>query len=486
MKRRTVINGLAAAVAGTATGVGSTGAAHATSTAGQRTATTRAGLTFDPDAYTTLTATIATGGGPKTVTYRFYRAVPYVAAPVDVTYQSLNVSVPVAIDGAPVDATSAPILLANAIGGYMPSTVVNNTGVGTFGNSGLALAAGFVVVEPGARGRTLVGADGVYYGVAPAAIVDLKAAVRYVRLNHGRLPGDSRRIISSGTSAGGALSTLLAASGDSPLYARELAAIGAAPGSDAILAAAAYCPITDLDHADAAYEWCWGALPDPRVDPVISAELAAQFPGYLASLHLRGGSLNAGNYTEYLLRTFLEPAATAFLAALPEADRAAYLAAHPAIGWSDGRASFGWDDFVAHVGTRRKGAPAFDTLDLASPENNLFGRGTVRARHFTRYSLRKATGDPAAQLDPDLPLTLTMMNPMPFLQDRNPGRARHWWLRVGTKDTDSTPVIVGNLAANLRDLGDDVNAAMYWDAGHGANLDADAFIAWAARLGQKA
>ncbi|WP_244190629.1 hypothetical protein [Streptomyces caeruleatus] len=92
----------------------------------------------------------------------------------------------------------------------------------------LALAAGYVVVEPGARGRTLKNSAGEYYGVAPAAIVDLKAAVRYVRSNKGRIPGGVDRIVSSGTSAGGALSSLLGASGDSPLYDKYLKEIGAA------------------------------------------------------------------------------------------------------------------------------------------------------------------------------------------------------------------------------------------------------------------
>ncbi|KUN97608.1 hypothetical protein [Streptomyces caeruleatus] len=62
--------------------------------------------------------------------YRFYKAITYVRKPVDETYQSLNVSVPVKIDGTAVDATNAPILFANAVGGYMPSSVAEATGVG--------------------------------------------------------------------------------------------------------------------------------------------------------------------------------------------------------------------------------------------------------------------------------------------------------------------------------------------------------------------
>jgi Carboxylesterase family len=88
--------------------------------------------------------------------------------------------------------------------------------------------------------------NGKYYGKAPAAILDLKAAVRYIRYNKRRLPGNPDWIVTSGGSAGGALSTLLAASGDSSLYSGYLAQLGAADASDAIFASASYSPITDL------------------------------------------------------------------------------------------------------------------------------------------------------------------------------------------------------------------------------------------------
>lgn len=68
----------------------------------------------------------------------------------------------------------------------------------------------------------------------------------------------------------------------------------------------------------------------------------------------------------------------------------------------------------------------------------------------------------------------------PFLAKADPRRARHWWIRVGTKDSDTSLSVVGNLAAKPENLGDDVNASMYWDGGHGANEDAADFIQWIA------
>jgi acetyl esterase/lipase len=425
-------------------------------------------LAFDPDAYTMKTATI----DGKKVTYRFYRAVTYVAKPVDAAYQSLTVSVPLAIDDVAIYPFEAPILFANSVGGYLPSTVAGASEVGgppfmpgmpfnpggpmlpvglPVSNSRLALAAGYVVVEPGARGRTLVDAGGRYYGTAPAAIVDLKAAVRFVRFNAGRIPGDTDRIVSTGVSAGGALSALLGASGDNPRYDSYLAKLGAADASDAVFAAAAYCPITDLEHADAAYEWCWGANPLVSGEPVdqrVSQQLAAAFTGY--------PGVPAEDYREYLLDTYLRPAS--------------------------GRPGLTWAKYAAHVGARRKTVPAFDAFDLSSGENSEFGAGTIAARHFTRFSLRHATGNPHARLDDDIAAKLTLMNPMYFLERREPGRARHWWLRTGTRDTDTSLTVLANLALAARNAGGDVNARMYWDAGHGANEDPDAFLAWIAGL----
>ncbi|MFE7746749.1 subtype B tannase [Nocardia sp. NPDC057455] len=448
-------------------------------------------LAFDPGAFTVETKTVATFERDKKVTYQFYESVVYVAKPVDKAYQSLSVSVPVEIDGATIDASKAPILLSNSVGGYLSSSVTSrepDDGGARAKNRDLALAAGYVVVESGARGRDLVAPDGTYQGVAPAAIVDLKAAVRYLRHNSGRVPGNTDRIVATGVSAGGALSALLATSGDSGMYDRYLADLGAADASDAVFAAAPYCPITDLEHADMAYEWNWGANPlrPGELDAAASRELSTAFTEYQASLELRGkngfGRLTTGNYGSYLVRTYLAPAATAYLTALPDADRSSYLADNTWITWAGDRAEFAWPDFLAHVGARKKGVPAFDAFDLSSAENNEFGGGTVEARHFTLFSLRHATGDPAAQLDSDLPEKISMMNPMFFLRQRNPGRAKHWWIRVGTKDTDTALTIVSNLAASLENLGDDVDAAMYWDAGHGSNEDAADFIEWIGRV----
>jgi len=74
------------------------------------------------------------------------------------------------------------------------------------------------------------------------------------------------------------------------------------------------------------------------------------------------------------------------------------------------------------------------------------------------------------------------MNPMYFVTHKNPHRARYWFLRTGTNDTDTSPVILSNLATISRDVGDSVNEWLYWDAGHGAKNDPAAFIQWIGRV----
>ncbi|MFJ9629105.1 subtype B tannase [Streptomyces sp. NPDC101175] len=497
--------------------------ANASSDSGSSSLSSSDSLVFDPDAYTKLTTTVTdTNDKDHTVVYHFWKAITYVAEPVDATYQSLVVSVPVEIDGKAVDASDAPILLANSVGGYMPSSVATATGVGAGGMSGggaapsasastasnangntnatggatagnqlLALAAGYVVIEPGARGRTLKNSDGEYYGTAPAAIVDLKAAVRYIRSNKGRIPGDVERIVSAGTSAGGALSSLLGASGDSPAYDKYLKEIGAADASDAIFATGAWCPITDLEHADGAYEWNWGGndlSTGKLVDQTVSKALQAQFAEYQAGLKLRGlggfGPLNARNLDTYLVKQYLEPSATTYLAALSDSARATYLKANTFITWSGGKATFTWADFLTHVGARKKDAPAFDAFDLSAGENNEFGAGTTLARHFTAYGAKNdSTGLTTKRVASDIPAKLDLMNPMHHLAGKaNPNRSKHWWIRLGTKDSDTSLTVAANLAARLGDLGDDVNHLYYWDEGHGANTDPGDFITWIAQV----
>ncbi|HLO60452.1 MAG TPA: subtype B tannase [Bacteroidales bacterium] len=447
-------------------------------------------LAFPRDNFVVETKMVRTSGGEKKVVYHAFRHIPYVANPVDKDYQSLNVSVPVEIDGKAIDAANAPIFFDIGVGGYMS---VKNAGDGpgrAMRNSAdissrpdLALAAGYVIVSPGCRGRDNMAADGTYYGKAPAAIVDLKAAVRYIRHNKGVLPGNTDRIVSAGCSAGGALSALLGASGNNPLFETYLKEIGAADEPDHIFASACYSPITDLEHADGAYEWMFGTLPTRSglVDQRLSEELKASFAEYQQSLNSKGrnnfGILSADNYDQYLLRFYLVPSANSYLKGLSDDARKTYLANNTWIKWNDQGAAFTFADYVSHVG-RMKGLPAFDDFSMKQPEPELFGNATTAARHFTSFSLRQSTGDRNAEIDSELKTIVNMMNAMYFIRQNNRDCARMWWLRNGTSDNHTSQTVMINLATSLENMGKVVNALLFWDGGHCADDDPEGLITW--------
>ncbi len=510
-------------------------------------------LRFPMDDYTMAVSETVTKDGPVRVDYRKYEHLQYVTAPVDADYQSLDVWVPVAINGKPYDASNAPVFFVIGVGGYMsarnrgggfpgggpggpggppggpggpeggpggppgglggpggPGGANKANGGGYLGlggeagvgdNKALALAYGFVVVQPGCRGRDNEwpdgdprGADGKYYGKAPAAMVDLKAAVRYLRHNRGVMPGDPEKIFSTGGSAGGALSCLLAASGNSDLYAPYLEAIGAADERDDICGSASYSAITDLEHADAAYEWEYGKIPSAGnqggpmgfipaglVDQDLSGQLSDLFLKYQDELALEGmggyGPVTSENAADYILKTFLIPAANRAFFESTKEQQDKYLAENPWFTFDGTTTSFTWEDFVTHCG-RLKGLPAFDDFNKAMAEPVLFGTATENSRHFTQFSLLNDPAETVTQLSDDLKVVINMMNPMYYIRSNNPGCAPHWWIRHGACDKDTSLPVITNMATALAAIGKDVNARLIWDGGHCADDDTEGFMLW--------
>lgn len=453
--------------------------------------------------------TVSAGG--RDVAVRVYEGLPTVARPVEPAYQQLNLYIPEAyFEGGRVgrhDARSAPIFLPNGVGGYMPATPLTIDGrlgpPSTAPNAIVtALSRGFVVAAPGARGRTLRAADGRYTGKAPAAIVDLKAAVRWLRLQGERMPGNTERIVSNGTSAGGALSALLAASGNHADYADELRAIGAAPGRDDIFAASAYCPITNLDHADAAYEWQFQGIADYRsiqismldyrvqrtelpgrldaTQRALSATLRDDFVAYVNRLRLPGPDGQA-----LTLRADGSGPLRDHIAALVMASAQAALDAGqdlPAHAWLQRQGTrvtgLDFDAYVRAIG-RMKPLPAFDGLARETGENQLFGDATRDKRHFTDFSLARSTAtDPGAGADRADARVVRMMNAMAYAADPNARPAPHWRVRHGTRDRDTALAIPVLLAAALRARGLDVDLALPWDQPHGGDYDLPALFDW--------
>jgi hypothetical protein len=464
------------------------------------------------------------------IAYRAFENRIYVQNPVDVNYEKINIYVPEAyFQGKSINgytAKTAPIFLPNSIGGYMPGQVGTLEKSHFGGGPGAALVAlskGYVVAEPGARGRTLTDSEGHYTGKAPAFIVDIKAAVRYLRHNKDVIPGDTEKIISNGTSAGGATSALLGASGNSKDYKPYLDALGAADERDDIFAVSAYCPITNLENADMAYEWLFyavndyvqfpkmggpGGNPGGEMPPMIgqnggngippggafggkgtiskmsaaqikaSAELKAMFPAYLNSLNLKGPdgkvlSLDAtgnGTFSKYL-ESFVMASAQDALDTRNDLSKLNWLTIKD-------RKVIAMDiRKYAVFATRMKATPAFDGFDLSNAENGLFGTKDTDALHFTEYSAKHGKNAPIADKE-----IIKMVNPMNYIGNATAGTAKHWRIRHGCVDRDTSLAIPVILATLLKNNGYEVDFALPWGRGHSGDYDLNELFAWTDKI----
>lgn len=521
-----------------------------------------AALALDPASFTTVNVTL----DGKPVTLRRYDAV-YVGKPVAMAaeqparsmgpggspsgaetqtlanllaYQSLSVFVPETSTDA-----SAIILNVNN-GGWFASEL--RPGIEEGGSyvsnsdtdkAGAALAAGYVYVDIGSRGRGIVAADGSLPGKAPAAVVDTKAAIRWLRLNDAVLPGSAERIVVTGTSGGGGLSSVVAASGNSADYLPYLAEIGAAGVAadgtsslaDDVFAVIAYCPITDLGNADMAYEWLYQGVRTAantaqgdwsELAQGASAELAAAYPAYLASLgvtladgtpltadtmkdaiaaeaareverHLaNGGTVPArGEMFEFTLRlmggqekqiSLPNDWVTVEGGKVTELEIDAYLA------------------FVAQTAAL-KNVPAFDrTANTGNQgvdgENSLFGTPAQAYSNFTVYGWdhNEVAGDGSGADDTGMdwaswtagdgaPLLAQtrLVNPLTYL-GTDAKAAPYWYVRHGLIDRDTSFAVEVTLA-NAARMDSDVKSVDFrlpWMMPHAGDYDVQEAYGWLA------
>lgn len=453
-------------------------------------------MRFDKNAYSTESLTI----GNETLCYRAYRNIIYVEKPVNPAYQQMSIFVPEAyyekksINGYTLD--TAPVFVPNLVGGYLAGPAAepaeDKKNPGRPNSVFCALLHGYVVVAPAIRGSYQS------YGNAPACIVDYKAVIRYLHFFAEELPGNESRIITNGTSAGGAISSLVGATGNHPDYLPYLQEIGAADASDAVFAASCYCPITNLDHADAAYEWEFlnvnqyhgrKAVHVENAEPIItffvkdmtdlqihiSQELAAQFPDYVNGLKLRGTKGNLltldangeGTFKEYIIDLLQRSAQQAMDNGIDVGGKAWVKVSQGSVTAID------FDQYVRDI-TRMKCAPAFDAISMDSRENMLFGSKEYEFRHFTDYSSdHSLTKGQIAERQ-----VVKMMNPMYYLEDVQAQKAPHWRIRHGTRDRDTSLAVSAMLSLKLQELGYDVDYHSPWDIPHCGDYDLDELFAW--------
>ena len=445
--------------------------------------------------------------GTERITVRAFRDRIYVDNPVNAEYQRMHIFAPEeyfcggSINGYTL--RTAPIFMPNMVGGYMPGLPGNPAGMPWDRQDApntlfRALQRGYVVAAPAIRGRIQQDEAGVYTGKAPACIVDYKAAVRYLRHFREEIPGDTEKIITNGTSAGGALSSLMGATGNHPDYEKYLDVLGAAKERDDIFAASCYCPITNLDHADVAYEWQFVGVNEtqrhrrvtdeqgnvtfePYFEPMspaqieISAELAKEFPAYLNSLSLTdsdGRILTleddgTGSFLEYLKGIVAASAQKAL-------DSGADLSGKTWLGVEAGKVCrVDWPEYVKDI-TRLKVAPAFDGLCLETPENDLFGDAIRNLCHFTAYSLEhsQAAGTMADAM------AVKLLNPMYYVDDDQATAAPHWRIRHGECDRDTSLAISAILTLKLRQRGRNVDYHAPWNVPHAGDYDLEELFSW--------
>lgn len=505
----------------------------------------------DPlDLPTPTTLNVTVDGALLTVTA--YNVV-YVANPIKVKsgdtytydFQSMNIYVP---SNATED---SPIILQDNNGGWNGgkagvsvtdggsySTTSTNT---TNQKTATALKAGYVIANVGCRSR-LSGAqdiDGNYIAHSPAQVVDVKAAIRYLRYNDAAMPGTTKRIIITGTSGGGALGVAIAASGNSRDYYRYLYELGAAGVTyrhgayhsalnDDVFGTVLYCPITDLDHMDGAYEWMYGQtrrelgtyVAGGQTYPYSTAQLdasdwlAVNYATYFNGLGLRnekGKRLTAPHFLN-AIQAAAERGVEKACREVGPTQMALDISSstYPDGSWytidASCKATVDMDKYLYFVAknTQLKLIPASDNVGSPLPfippftESTLGGNRSQSYSNFAEWSWNNnALPDDGVGYD-DTGLLwrdfihthagkavvkqMVMSNPIPYLVSGKSDASPYWYFRHGMKDRDTSfdvPVSLYYAVLNSSDVGN-VNFNLAWLKPHSGDYDVPEAYEWVA------
>ena len=441
----------------------------------------------------------------------------YCSSPADETYEQMGIYVPSAYltknsDGSysinssgtcnGYTAATAPIVVPVNTSGYSAQSAPS----GTSSTAATYTDKGFIYLWPGCRGRT--------HG-APLGVTDLKAAVRYYRYlaAQSKVPGNTDLIFSFGHSGGGAQSAIFGASGNSTLYDDYLSAIGANTDfKDNICGSMCWCPITNLDQADAAYEWNMGLTRSVSGDDLsISKGLAAEFATYVNTIGLKhptsgqtltlsatdDGYYQSGSYYEYTMEV-INDAVTRY-----NSYNSASVSAYSTTS------SSALSSFASSYKNATKGLGAFDDYDAkGQAENTLMGiSGT--AGHFDKYLAELVstyassyyssfTSDLASTnvdaVGKTVETRLMMYTPLYYLIDNSTyysgggsgssDVAPYWRIRSGIKQEDTALSTEINLALALQAYSgvESVDFETIWGQGHTEAEDTGSassnFISW--------
>jgi len=418
---------------------------------------------------------------------------------------------------------------------------------------GMILANNYVLVSYGCRARNDDPSEGIYNGHSPATVTDTKAVIRYLRHNSSLLPaGDTDRIIITGTSGGGALSCVIGASGDSTDFLPYLYEIGAAGVSsdgdiytsdisDSVYGVIAYCPITDLPNADAAYEWTYGDIrkelegidyntnPDKpaniyyseesgTLNEEISAVLTDTYAGYVDSLGLKldDGSDLTGENLKDAITGLMEDEITESIEEIGTDQMLEDISKNQngkdSVGpqdWlifaDDGSFTYDFEKHLSWVAsnTKLKVVCAFSNAGLpwaATNEDSLFGAPEYAYSAFEEYSWNHDSVEGngcgpddtgmewneflTTEAGADLALQMRMTNAIDYLND-NEGddagvKAPFWYVRYGMNDRDSSFAVETILRYSITNQPDIENAdfEFTWLKPHSGDYDVTEAYAW--------
>ena len=341
---------------------------------------------------------------------------------------------------------------------------------------------GFVYVHAGCRGIN----EG-----APAGVTDLKAAIRYLRYCSDVLAGDAESIFVYGISGGGAQAAILGAAGDSELYTPYLEAIGAVQGvSDAVAGSMDWCPIIDLDTANAEYEWMMGCTRSGRSaeEQAISDGLAKAFAEYvngagftdrngnaLTLEESKEGIYQAGSYYNYV-KSVIEESLNHYLSdtdfsSIPLKSAKNYIDDLNADGewvtYDESKNTAAIKSIADFAKNCKKATNLPFAFDQPNSQNTLFGVGDGKGSHFGRMLadvLEKQGSESAADYTADFQKTdalgstlgkrVDMYTPLYYLMETREGFgksavAKYWRIRTGIAQANTSVTTEINLALAL-------------------------------------
>ena len=399
---------------------------------------------------------------------------------------------------------------------------------------GAILSRNCVLVSYGGRSRNQEAVDGKYDGHAPGIVADTKAVIRYLRNNADTLPaGDAEKIVITGTSGGGALSAVIGASGNSTDYFESLYEIGAAgiekqddgtytsTINDDVFGVIAYCPITDLGNACAAYEWTytdtraalegvnfetdpdkeeniWYNQEDHTVDSKTSELLAGYYEDYVDQLGLKlddGTPLTSDNLKDTiidLMEDEIETSIEEYGVDTMEKDMEVIPTngkdANGPLDWvtfgDDGSFTYDYEKHLTYVAsnTKLKVVSAFSNAGLGygpTNEDSLFGSKDVEYCAFNPYSWDNDTVEGNGCGLDDTGLTwdeymetedgqalanqIRMTNAVAYLNDKEDNdasgvKAPNWYVRHGMNDRDTSFALETVLRYSITNNSDIQNA----------------------------